>query len=54
MFGEFLNNAVRAQTGAYDAGKLFRKAGIRYRADRSCWGEVNKSNDNSDIELSSN
>ena len=31
-FGDFLQLAVQAQDGAYDAGNLFRKAGIPYRA----------------------
>ena len=30
-FGDFLQLAIHAQDGAYDAGNLFRKAGIEYK-----------------------
>ena len=44
-FGDFLQLAVYAQDGAYDAGNLFRKAGIEYNGKA---GLVEDSDNDSD------
>ena len=54
MFREFLNNAMKAQIGAYDAGLLFRKADIRYGDHGSCWGEVDESDVEPDVRAGPN